>query len=113
MAVELKPTSVILARLGLNPDGEVQKFFTSECAKAMDKYVPMRNGNLRDYIIEGNYIIYEQPYARYQYYGVREDGTHKVQHYTTPGTGPYWDRVMWTAKGPDIVKRVQQKLGGK
>lgn len=112
MPIKMKPTSQIIARLGLEPNGRIQKFFTSECAKAMDKFVPKNEGILRQYKIEDNYIIYEQPYARYQYYGIRQDGTRPVRNYTTKDTGPYWDKRMWTAKGQDIVKRVQKKIGG-
>ena len=114
MPVKMKPTSVIKARLGLEPNGRVQRFFTNECYKAMDKYVPQDNGNLRTIVdIQPDSITYEQEYAEYQYYGMRKDGTHVVQNYTTPGTGPYWDKRMWTAEGPDIVKRIQDKFGGK
>lgn len=113
MPISIKPTSQIKARLGINPDGRVIKFLTNECAKKMDKYVPKDEGILRLYKIEGNKIIYDQPYARYQYYGVREDGTHRVQNYTTAGTGPYWDEKMKTADLPDIMRKAQQRFGGK
>jgi len=113
MPVKMQPTSVIKANLGIEPNGKVQKFFTSECAKAMDKYVPKNGGILRKYKIEENYIVYSQLYARYQYYGIREDGTHKVKNYTTPGTGPYWDRRMVSVDLPNIIARVQNKFGGK
>ena len=113
MSVKFNPTSKIIADLGFAPDGEAVNFLTSECAKSMDKFVPMREGNLRQYKIEGNQIIYDQPYARYQYHGIRADGTHKVKHYTTPGTGPYWDKRMESADLPSIIKRVQNKYGGK
>ena len=108
MPVKMNPTSVIKARLGITPDGRVQKFFTSTCAKKMDRYVPYREGLLSEYHIYGTEIWYEQPYARYQYHGQREDGSHKVHNYTTPGTGPYWDKVMWTAHGEDIIKQTQK-----
>ena len=108
MAVYIKPTSQIIANLGLDVNGRVYKYFVNECAREMDRFVPKDIGNLRDYKIDGRYIIYDQPYAEYQYYGIRADGTHKVEHYTTPGTGPDWDRVMWTAKGQDIINRVQR-----
>ena len=113
MSVIMKPTSVIVARLGLNDNGRVHKFFTSECAKAMDKYVPMDKGNLRRYKIQDNFIIYDQPYASYQYKGMREDSTHVVKNYTTPGTGPYWDKRMVSADLPRITKKIQKKFGGK
>lgn len=116
MPVKLKPTSVIKARLGIEPNGRVQKFFTNTCYKHMDKYVPMDEGNLRTNVdIQSSTITYESPYARYQYYGVREDGTHQVQHYTTPGTGPYWDKRMLSAEMQDVVEEVQRYVnrGGK
>lgn len=120
MPVKMQPTSVIKARLGLEPNGRVQKFFTNACYKHMDKYVPMSDleskGNLRTIVdIQPTYIVYESPYAHYQYKGVREDGTHQVQHYTTPGTGPYWDKRMVSAEIQDVVKEVQDYVnhGGK
>lgn len=121
MPVKMQPTSVIKARLGIEPNGRIQRFFQNTCYKAMDKYVPRSagsdGGNLREIVDLSNpqYIIYEMPYARYQYYGMREDGSHKVVNYTTPGTGPYWDKKMWSAKKEDIVKQVQNEInrGGK
>ena len=115
MPVKMQPTSVIKARLGIDPNGRVQKFFTNTCYKHMDKYVPMSDlesaGNLRTIVdIESNYIIYESPYASYQYYGIRKDGTHKVHNYTTPGTGSYWDKRMVSAEMQDVVKEVQDYM---
>ena len=114
MPVKLKPTSQIKARLGIQPDGRVQKFFTNTCYKHMDKYVPMREGNLRTIVdVKNDSITYESPYARYQYYGMREDGSHVVKNYTTPGTGTYWDNRMVSAEMQDVVKEVQDYIGGK
>lgn len=114
MPVSIKPTSQIKAKLGIEPNGRVQKFFTNTCYKHMDKYVPMDEGNLRTIVdIEPNYITYESPYAKYQYYGVREDGTHEVHNYTTPGTGKYWDKRMKSAEMQQVVKEVQDYVGGK
>ncbi len=116
MIVKMKPTSVIKARLGINPDGRVQRFFTNTCYKHMDKYVPMDEGNLRSNVsVETKRIVYESPYASYQYYGQRKDGSRKVKNYTTPGTGPYWDKRMWSAEQNDVVAEVQEYInrGGK
>jgi hypothetical protein len=116
MPVKMQPTSVIKARLGIEPNGRVQKFFTNTCYKHMDKYVPKDEGNLRTIVdIQPDSITYESPYARYQYYGMREDGTHVVMNYTTPGTGPYWDKRMVSAEMQDVVKEVQDYInrGGK
>ena len=106
--LNLQPVSVIQANLGIDPNGRVHKFFTNTCYRYMDKYVPMDFGDLRsDVDIGSDYIAYEAPYAYYQYFGMRADGTHKVQNYTTAGTGPYWDRQMVSAEMQDVIKEVQ------
>lgn len=103
MTVKLQPTNVIKARLGIEPNGRVQKFFTNTCYRYMDKYVPMKTGDLRSIVdIDSNTITYEMPYAHYQY-------IHQFppENYTTPGTGGYWDRRMVSAEMQDVVKEVQ------
>ena len=111
MPVEIKPVSEIKSRLGIQPNGAVQKYFTNACAKHMDKYVPMREGVLRQYHIMDTFIVYETPYAKYQYYGMRRDGSHVVKNYTTPGTGSYWDERMKSAEMQDIEKELQGFIG--
>ena len=107
MPLKMKPNSVIIAQLGINSGGSAHRFFTNTCYKRMDKYVPMDNGDLRTIVDIGtDYIKYEVPYARYQYYGVRDDGTHVVHNYTTPGTGTYWDKRMWSAEKESVVSEV-------
>ena len=112
MPVKLKPTSEIKARLGIEPNGRVQKFFTNTCYKHMDKYVPYREGDLRTIVdIQDDSITYESPYAHYQYEGISKSG--KSLNYRTPGTGSYWDKRMVSAEIQDVVKEVQDYLGGK
>lgn len=115
MPVKLKPTSEIKARLGLEPNGRVQKFFTNTCYKHMDKYVPRRpgtiGGTLRENVdIQPDSITYETPYAHAQYVGYT---TGPVVNYSTPGTGPYWDKRMVSVEIQDVVKEVQDYIGGK
>lgn len=116
MQIKMKPTSVIKANLGIQNGGSVHAFFTNSCYKHMDKYVPKDEGNLRTNVdVATNTITYESPYASYQYYGVRADGTHVVRNYTTPGTGTYWDKRMWSAEKDDVIREVQSYVnrGGK
>lgn len=113
MSVKLNPTSVIKARLGIDPNGSVQKFFTATCAKHMDKYVPFDKGNLADYNLGPDYVEYDQPYAEYQYYGMRQDGTHIIDPANRardkhPLATSYWDKHMVSAEMPDIIKEVQK-----
>lgn len=115
MPIKLQPTSVIKARLGIEPNGRVQKFFTNTCYKHMDKYVPMSDleskGDLRTVVdIKPNSITYESPYAHAQYIGYTKG---PVRNYTTPGTGPYWDKRMVSAEMQDVIKEVQDYIGGK
>ena len=108
MSVYIDSLETIKKKLGIDENGEVLAFMTETCYKAMDKYVPKRDGNLRTIVdLRTHSITYESEYAEYQYYGEREDGSHKVQNYTTPGTGPYWDQRMISADMKDVVKQVQ------
>ena len=117
MPVKLKPTSEIKARLGLEPNGKVQKFFTSTCAKHMDKYVPMREGVLAHYHLENDAVVYEQLYARYQYNGISKSGKPlKYSKDKHPLVTHHWDKKMVSAEMQDVVKEVQDyfnKHGGK
>lgn len=105
--MKLNPISEIKGRLGIEPNGKVQKFFTDTCYKHMDKYVPKDIGNLRDNVDKGaDYITYESSYAHAQYVGIVHGS--EVKNYTTGGTGPYWDKKMVTAEMQDVVKEVQE-----
>ncbi len=121
MKLKMKPNSVIEANLGIQKGGPVHAFFTDTCYKYMDKYVPYDPGHGGDHLrenvdIETTYIQYNMPYASYQYYGIRRDGTRPVINYTTENTGPYWDKQMWSAENIDVIKEVQKYIdthGGK
>lgn len=116
MPVKMQPTSVIVANLGLEPNGKVQKYFTERCYTYMDKYVPKDNGLLREIVtLTSNSITYEQPYAHAQYIGEINGHPINPENYTTPGTGPYWDKRMVSVDMPTIVKEVQDYVnkGGK
>ena len=113
MTIVMKPANEIIKNHNLERGGKVHKFFTNTCYNYMDKYVPMDTGDLRSNAsmsTDGTYITYEMPYARYQYYGEREDGSHKVNHHTTPGTGPYWDERMISADGEQVIKEVEDYI---
>ncbi len=111
MSVYIDSLSKIEKKLRIEDNGPAQAFMTNTCYKAMDKYVPQDNGDLRTNVdIRTDSITYESEYAEYQYYGQRQDGSHKVRHYTTPGTGPYWDKRMISADMKSVVKQVQDYL---
>lgn len=96
----------------LEEHGDVNAYFAERCKDRMEKYVPKRKGILRgEAFIDHNdcSIHYNQLYASYQYYGMRKDGTHVINpdNYTTPNTGPYWDQLMITAEGKQLVQDMQ------
>lgn len=104
----LNPISTIKADLGIEPNGRIQKFFTNTCYRYMDKYVPKDTGTLRNTVtLTANEITYEQPYAHAQYVGYTKG---PVRNYTTPGTGPYWDRRMVSADMTNVVREVQDEI---
>ena len=120
MSTDIKPTSEIKIRLGINPNGPIQQFFTNTCALHMDKYVPFDNGDLAGTVVTNgkpeagvheDYIVYEQKYANYVYKGISKNGN--LLHYSThmhESAGPYWDRLMVSAEMKDVVKEVQDKI---
>ena len=58
--------------------------------------IPKQEGTLRDMgrvekVDAGSRdLVWSNVYAAYQWYGMRVDGTHVVENYTTPGTGKMW-----------------------
>lgn len=118
MAIYINDIEDIKKRLKINDKGPAQTFLTNTCAKKMDKYVPYHTGVLANYIIEGNSIIYYQNYAAYQYYGKRKDGSHPINEANRdrskhPLATSRWAEKMKTAEIDDIVKEVQDFIGGK
>ena len=114
--VILNSFSSIEKRLGVQENGPMQKYLATRVKERMNAtYVPEDTQTLIDssFITDDCSIVYPQKYASYQYYGQREDGTHKVKHYTKPGTGPYWEKRMLSAEGKDLEQDIQDYIGGK
>lgn len=114
----------VMANKGLTEGGDVLAYATVRTKDYMNKYVPKSKGYLVDGVFippgslrksarvdsEQGLITYNVPYARYQYYGKRMDGSHEVKNYSTPGTGKYWDKLMMTAEGEALTKEVQDYI---
>lgn len=112
MSVKINSLGQIAKRLGLERDGPAQAFLVETCYKAMDEFVPRRNGDLRRQIeLTKRSITYATPYAKIQYHGIIYGKEVPEGNYTTPGTGPYWDRRMLSIKRDKIAKQVQAKYG--
>jgi len=132
------PSGVIKADLGIQEGGKVHKYFTEVCKYEMIPYIPEGDTHLlrSNGKIEGaDTIYYDLPYAHYQYMGElyvmpnngkgayysddygywSEPGVSKVPsgkdlNYHTPGTGAFWDQRMWTSRGEQVIKQVQDYI---
>lgn len=111
MSVYIESFDELTRKLGLEPNGRVQAYIVNRCYKAMNEFVPKDIGNLRKNVsLYRDRVTYESPYASYQYYGKTRDGKKKVTHYTTEGTGPYWDKRMMSAKKEEIIRDIQRMM---
>lgn len=117
-----------------------QRFVDSECIRYMDKYTPMRTGALIRSATLGTKIgsgriVYNSPYARYQYYGeiygpnipVYKDGElmgwfsppkkHPTGREITysrdkhPNAQKLWFEAMKSEKG-NAIRRGAEKIAG-
>lgn len=82
--VNMKPVNTILARLGVNRNGDVQRFVTNTINLRITRYMPYRTGTLATkskYVKSATEIEVIAPYAAYQYYG-------KVMVDSRTGKGP-------------------------
>lgn len=69
---KLKSSTEIAKRLGIDKDGDVQRFFRDDCDRYMDSYIPMDSGSLKNTksYPDNCSIVYTVPYAHYMYKGV-------------------------------------------
>lgn len=119
-----------LRRRGLQPNGQIQRMFTQECARAMDRYIPMQSGTLKDTRYIGpNYVKYTQPYARYLYYGelmLAPSGSawaklgerkhyagKELTYHGAPMRGKMWDVRMWADNKRRLTQFVARACGGR
>lgn len=109
--VKLEDKEKILLKRKLNKGGEAQVFFTKECAKRMNNYVPFLTGRLKDMSVSmgADYVKYSTPYARKQYYTNAGKGIKN----TSGLRGKLWDKRMWNNEGQLIVKNLANFVGGK
>lgn len=111
--IEINSTDNILAKRKLGENGEAQEFFTKECAKAMNPYVPFKSGTLKDLDVKTNVdnIVYYAPYARKQYYENKGNGIGGVNR--NGQRGKLWDKRAWSDHRDEIINKVADFVGGK
>jgi hypothetical protein len=115
-----------LSGRGLEERGRVQKFIDSEVLRKSEPYIPMDTGKLKQSGISGTTIgsgkvVYNSPYARYQYYGKvmvgsapkRLTSTNLSYHAGDSRRGSYWFERMKADHVGDILKGAAKMLGGR
>lgn len=114
---------------------KTQLFLANEAKRLMDPYVPALNlmlaRNVRVYVENGKGIVhYLSPHARYNFEGkvmvakrpglkgsakiVLQPG--KDLNYSTfrhPLATAHWNKAMMAARGEDLIKAMQNYVGGK
>lgn len=125
--VEMKPVNVIVNRLGVGKNGNVQLFVTNTINRRITRYMPYRSSTLSTklkIIKSPTEIEVLGPYARYQYYGkvmvgkppktvTGRDLDYSQSRNHNPLAGPYWDRALMAAEGKQIAAEVQQYVDRK
>ena len=107
----------------INAASELASYALAEQMLAdSEKYVPYSAGStqsaggLRDSgrVERGEggrmYLVWDTVYALYQWFGVRADGTHRVRHYTTAGTGTQWVEKARAAHEAEWREIAQKKF---
>ena len=95
-----------LSKRGLTAKVVVQRVFTNECARYMDKYIPMSQGagvhmkNMKN--VEVDSVTYAGPYARYQWGGKVMIGPAPkrvtnidLKYNGAPVRGAHFEEKMW------------------
>ena len=117
-------TAKILKVRGLGGSKDAQKYLASEVKRLCDPYVPMQQGLLKNNATiagDGSSIVYNQPYAHYQYYGEVMAGRapkqytgKKLKYHGAPMRGAQWEKRMLADKSKDLENSVEAyiKRGG-
>lgn len=105
-------TDEAMKRRGLGPDNGLRKYVAARIRLRCDPYVPKQAGTLKNTAQvdpDGSAIIYNQPYAHYQYVGQVMAGRapkhyagKQLRHHEAPMRGPYWDQRMMADHRADV-----------
>lgn len=111
----------ILRERGLGSSVDAVRYLVSEVKRLSDPYVPMQSGTLKNTAqITDDSVLYNAPYAHYQYHGVVMAGR-APKHYTgdaidyhgAPMRGPEWDKRMMADRGDELRESFARHIGGK
>lgn len=112
----------IASRKGLGPGNRLRKYLAARVKLHCDPYVPMRSGTLKNTAqisSDGSELVYNQPYAHYQYHGMAMAGR-APKHYTgkplrhngAPMRGPHWEKRMLADNRGVLEQEVAAYING-
>ena len=115
-------SKAIAGRKGLGPGGKLVKYLAARVKLHCDPYVPMQSGTLKNTAqisADGSELVYNQPYAHYQYHGMAMAGR-APKHYTgkalnyrgAPMRGAEWEKRMLADRREDLEKDVANFING-
>ena len=110
MSVTIPHAHELKQGLGVDEQGDVQRFVTREIFKRLKPYLPKKEGHLRETgeIVGNTLIKYTTPYARAQFFGVTSEGKPFKYMPTGAHVGPHWDRRMVADEGASIIEDAQR-----
>lgn len=123
MRAKMNDIKEILSARGLGDNRGVQQYIDSEVLRLSDPYVPMQQGNLKRSGTLGTKlgsgeVVYNAPYARYQYYGKVMVGRapkrltdRELTYHGAPKRGKLWFERM-KADHRNAILTGARKIGG-
>lgn len=116
-------TGAILNSRGLGSSNRARVHLANTVARLADPYVPKAQGTLKNtrQILEGGKgILYNQPYAHYQYYGQVMAGRapkqytgRPIDYHGGPMRGKAWDKRMLADRGGEVIDDLANFVGGR
>ena len=103
----------VAVKLGVDEQGDVQKYVTNEVMKRLPAYMPKKTGELESKMrmSKPTQIHVEGPYARVQFFGVTKHGVpFAYDTSANPKAGSHWDRRMVADEGNAIRAKVQRRV---
>lgn len=110
----------IMRNRGLGDNGKVVKFMADEVKRLCDPYVPFQQGSLKNgakIADGGKRLIYQRPYAHYQYTGQAMSGR-APKHYNgkslsyngAPMRGDHWEKRMMADHGEELERSTENYI---
>lgn len=119
ISVKMNNANKIIKDHGLDENGSITKFLRDEVDRYSEPYIPFKKGTLKNNKSYPNNhsIKYNEPYARYQYYGKvmigsppKKVSNKNLKYNGAPKRGARWNTRMWSDRGKEICNNVENHI---